>query len=178
MSNTTNKMKPDDTTTPTPRTDAQINGRPCTQFAIIAGDSLRDALVKSEFARQLERELTAVTEQLDGLRSGIDYASDQLSKVTEQRDGMRKRIAELEDELANACKKVEELAEIGLDQMDKERSINKKLSDYRSHRDRLAIALAELCEALMTGNPRDITELLNKAGDALQSLTPTRTEPK
>jgi len=40
-----------------------------------------------------------------------------------------------------------------------------------SQRDRLAEALQELCEALMTGNPRDITELLNKAGDALQFKT-------
>ena len=39
-----------------------------------------------QFSRLLERELTAVTEQRDGLRSGIDYASDQLHKVTEQRD--------------------------------------------------------------------------------------------
>jgi hypothetical protein len=39
--------------------------------------------------------------------------------------------------------------------------------------------LRELCEALLKGNPRDITELLNKAGDALQSLqTPTQTEPE
>ena len=41
---------------PTPETDAQINGKPCTRFAVIAGDSLRDALVPSEFARELERE--------------------------------------------------------------------------------------------------------------------------
>ena len=125
----------------------------------------------------LRRELTAVTEQLDGLQSGIDYASDQLSKVTEQRDGMRKRIAQLEDLYAKACKNVEELAEIGLDQMDKERSTNRKLSDCRSQRDRLAMALQRLCDALLTGNPRDITELLNKAGDALQSLT-TPTQPE
>ena len=43
----------------TPRTDEQINGEPCTRFAILDGDSLRDALVASEFARQLERELNA-----------------------------------------------------------------------------------------------------------------------
>jgi predicted nucleic acid-binding Zn-ribbon protein len=132
-------------------------------------------VVPTEFAEQLESKLTAMTEQLDGLRSGIDYASDQLHKVTEQRDGLRKRIAQLEDELAKACVKVEELAEIGLDQMDKERSTVRKLSDYRSQRDRLAMALQELCEALLTGNPRDITELLNQAGDALQFTT--RTEP-
>jgi len=35
---------------------------------------------------RLERELTAVTEQRDRLRSGIDYACDQLSKITKQRD--------------------------------------------------------------------------------------------
>jgi hypothetical protein len=34
----------------------------------------------------IQKELTTVTEQRDGLRSGIDYASDQLHKVTEQRD--------------------------------------------------------------------------------------------
>jgi hypothetical protein len=43
--------------TPTPRTDERINGAPCTRFGILAGDSLRDALVPSEFARTLEREL-------------------------------------------------------------------------------------------------------------------------
>jgi len=46
------------TPTPTPRTDEQINGKPCTRFAVCAGDSLRDAFVPSEFARTLERELS------------------------------------------------------------------------------------------------------------------------
>lgn len=35
---------------------------------------------------ELNNQLTAVTEQRDGLRAGIDYASDQLTKVKEQRD--------------------------------------------------------------------------------------------
>jgi len=43
----------------TPRTDEQINGKPCTRFEILAGDCLRNAAVPSEFARQLERELNA-----------------------------------------------------------------------------------------------------------------------
>jgi len=43
----------------TPRTDEQINGKPCTQFGILTGDSLRNAAVPSEFARSLERELNA-----------------------------------------------------------------------------------------------------------------------
>ena len=41
----------------------------------------------------LSRENKMLTEQLDGLRSGIDYASDQLHKVTEQRNEAR-RLAE------------------------------------------------------------------------------------
>ena len=66
-----------DTTTPTPRTDADER---------MAWNA--EYMVPTETARELERELTAMTEQRDGLRSGIDYASDQLHKVTEQRDRM------------------------------------------------------------------------------------------
>ena len=79
-----------------------------------------------DFTRQLERELTAareeinilkskyadhhveaeritseiktVTEQRDGLRSGIDYASDQLSKVTEQRDRLAEALRECRED--------------------------------------------------------------------------------
>ena len=40
----------------------------------------------------LSRENKMLTEQLDGLRSGIDYASDQLHKVTEQRDRLAEAI--------------------------------------------------------------------------------------
>ena len=43
----------------TPRTDEQINGKPCTRFEILAGDCLRNASVPSEFARTLERELNS-----------------------------------------------------------------------------------------------------------------------
>ncbi len=48
----------------TPRTDEQINGKPCTRFAVYVGDSLRDALVPSDFARQLERENARFREAL------------------------------------------------------------------------------------------------------------------
>ena len=54
--------------TPTPRTDEQINGKPCTRFGLLAGMSLRDALVPSEFARQLERELAAKNAEADTAR--------------------------------------------------------------------------------------------------------------
>ena len=49
--------------------------------------------------------------------------------------------------------------------------LERELTEVTKQRDALAMALQELCEALLTTNPKDITELLNKAGDALQSLT-------
>jgi len=38
-------------------------------FEVIAGDSLRNASVPSDFARQLERELTAANERIKRLES-------------------------------------------------------------------------------------------------------------
>ena len=56
----------------TPRTDEQINGKPCTRFEILAGDSLRNASVPSEFARQLERELNAANDRIKRLEEAGD----------------------------------------------------------------------------------------------------------
>jgi hypothetical protein len=44
----------------------------------------------------LRRELTAMTEQRDGLQSGIDYASEQLHKVREQRDRLEEALKAIE----------------------------------------------------------------------------------
>jgi uncharacterized coiled-coil DUF342 family protein len=55
-------------------------------------------VVLADVAAELERALTAVTEQRDGLRSGIDYASDQLSKVTEQRDRLAEALQECRED--------------------------------------------------------------------------------
>jgi hypothetical protein len=70
----------------TPRTDEQINGKPCTRFAILDGDSLRDALVASEFARQLERELNAANSIIR-----------QQQLLDEENLGLRQRIKRLEE---------------------------------------------------------------------------------
>ncbi len=76
----------------TPRTDEQINGKPCTQFGLLAGMSLRDALVPSEFARQLERELlSAQCKAKDRLKSDTDFMN---------------RIGELTDESAEKDKHI------------------------------------------------------------------------
>ena len=56
----------------TPRTDEQINGKPCTRFDILAGDSLRNSAVQSEFARGLERELNAANERIKRMEEAGD----------------------------------------------------------------------------------------------------------
>lgn len=76
----------------TPRTDQQINGKPCTRFAILAGDSLRDALVPSEFCRQLERELNAAQKRIKMLEVVERLATAQMDYIQQletENDSMR-----------------------------------------------------------------------------------------
>ena len=47
------------------------------------------------------------------------------------------------------------------------KQLERELAAVTEQRDRLAEALRELCETLLKDKPRDITDLLNKAGDAL-----------
>jgi len=68
----------------TPRTDEQINGKPCTRFEILAGDSLRNASVPSEFAHTLERELNAANERIKRLEEAGDellYDNDDMANI-------------------------------------------------------------------------------------------------
>ena len=65
----------------TPRTDEQINGKPCTRFEILAGDSLRNASVQSEFARGLERELTAANEMFRKLNIHALNLTDRIKRL-------------------------------------------------------------------------------------------------
>ena len=70
----------------TPRTDEQINGKPCTRFEILAGDSLRNAAVPSEFARQLERELNAANEMFRKLNLHTLNLTDRIKRLEEAGD--------------------------------------------------------------------------------------------
>ena len=80
----------------TPRTDEQINGKPCTRFDILAGDSLRNASVQSEFARGLERELNEI-ERLAAVR--LSY----IKLIEAQNDAANDRIKRLEDRIHRAA---------------------------------------------------------------------------
>ena len=65
----------------TPRTDEQINGKPCTRFEVMAGDSLRNASVLSEFARQLERELNAANAEIEEKRKDVVWLATEKAKL-------------------------------------------------------------------------------------------------
>ena len=80
----------------TPRTDEQINGKPCTRFEILAGDSLRNASVPSEFARELERELNAANAEIERLTAkvaqlyeGAEEAKQRIHSLIAERDTAR-----------------------------------------------------------------------------------------
>ena len=155
----------------------------------IINDFIKGQQTRIHHAQNIEEELTTVTEQRDGLRAGIDYASDQLAKVTEQRD----RLAAYRDEF-------EEVAEIAIDilagnhpvidwrdagqsellrklcQHLEENASLSALDEARGQRDRLAEALRK---AISWGDSashhilhrQDINwTYLNEAREALQSL--------
>ena len=76
----------------TPRTDEQINGKPCTRFEILAGDSLRNAAVPSEFARTIERELNAANDRIKMLEVVERLSTAQMDYIQQletENDAMR-----------------------------------------------------------------------------------------
>ena len=73
----------------TPKTDEQINGKPCTRFEILAGDCLRNAAVPSEFARTLERELNAANAEIERL-------TNKVAQLYEGAEEAKQRIKRLE----------------------------------------------------------------------------------
>jgi predicted nucleic acid-binding Zn-ribbon protein len=76
----------------------------------------------------------------------LDRIESELAAVTEQRDRLADQI------------EANHKGTLVLERM---------VYQLREQRDRLAEALRELCETLLNDKPRDITESLYKAGDAL-----------
>ena len=58
----------------------------------------------------------------------------------------------------------------------KMQELERELASVTEQRDRLAEALRELCGTLLADKPRDITDLLNKAGDALAAMEGEKNE--
>ena len=76
------------------RTDEQINGKPCTRFEVLAGDSLRNASVPSEFARGLERELNIELERANYYRDKWQRNEERIKRLEEAGDRLQMLIEE------------------------------------------------------------------------------------
>ena len=93
----------------TPRTDEQINGKPCTRFEILAGDCLRNAAVPSEFARTIERELNAANDHIKRMEEDLMDAKGKYAALVadvalyEDRGDRIKRLEEAGDALCAAA---------------------------------------------------------------------------
>jgi len=107
--------------------------------------------VDIDFARKLERER--------------DEAREELATITEQRDEARVYADKLAEGLPEGMlpKDVEVLREANL-------NLATNIAAVTEQRDRLAEALRELCIALLTDKSPDITDLLNKAGEAMAAV--------
>jgi predicted nucleic acid-binding Zn-ribbon protein len=81
----------------TPRTDEQINGKPCTRFEILAGDSLRNASVPSEFARTIERELNAANDRIKRLEEELNELGSDEARLLNSNGELERRIRRLEE---------------------------------------------------------------------------------
>jgi uncharacterized protein YdcH (DUF465 family) len=81
----------------TPRTDEQINGKPCSRFGILAGDSLRNAAVPSEFARILEREINAANDDIKRLEEENNELRAEEARLLNTNGELERRIKRLID---------------------------------------------------------------------------------
>ena len=81
----------------TPRTDEQINSKPCTRFEILAGDSLRNASVKSEFARELEHELNAANDGIKRLEEENNELRAEEARLLNTNGELERRVKRLID---------------------------------------------------------------------------------
>jgi chromosome segregation ATPase len=139
----------------TPRTDAEC----------MSGETRYTDMVHYTFAQQLERELAAAKDAL--LKAHKDYGCElrdpngtiweHAAQVQQQRDRLERELLDLKESVASLshpnC-----------------RDLLRERDEAREQRNSLAEALRELCETLLVKEPRDITDLLNKAGDALAAV--------
>ena len=99
----------------------------------------------------------------------LNQAADKIEELERELDEARNAMAHAQGELNLKTLDFERMRE----QRDK---LSKQIAAERALADRLAEALRELCETLLADKPRDITELLNKAGDALAAWKEARSE--
>jgi hypothetical protein len=161
---------------PTPRTDGNKHAiahlerygfensldDPVVEWPILCEEIERE-LAEAKFDLQFRRELYALqTKELAAVKQIMGELCDCCGWAMRLPDQPCR--CELERELANLKESVASLSHPNC------RDLLRERDEARGQRDRLAEALRELCETLLKDKPRDITDLLNKAGDALAAV--------
>jgi chromosome segregation ATPase len=90
-----------------------------------------------------------------GWQTKWKFAVEMAARAENERDEARSEIENLKEELESHAWTISPAM------------AQAKIDELVEQRDRLAEALRELCETLLNDKPRDITESLYKAGDAL-----------
>jgi hypothetical protein len=122
-------------------------------------------MVEIEEAQKLERELAKVKIDLDFRRVLFELQEYQFNKVRDELADSLIAIAMLGDkherELANMTKQEREAAKAAIN------VLKRQLADMTKQRNTLAEALKSLCRAIISEEPRDITDLLKQSGAAI-----------
>jgi chromosome segregation ATPase len=108
--------------------------------------------------RDLLRELAEANEYADKLAAG--YPDGMLPKDIEV-------LREANYEFAQEVHGLREQRDVIMQRLSE---THMRMTEAEKQRDRLAEALRDLCETLLVKEPRDVTDLLNKAGDALAAV--------
>jgi len=105
---------------------------------------------------RMKLEIVYAIEHLRGLMIASGDTNDVIHELEEQNRRLRSDKATLREFCYNYGDRI--------------KVVELERNEVRQQRDRLAEALRELCETLLKDKPRDITELLNKAGEALTTM--------
>ena len=135
-------------------------GQSSDQLAVIHPNAIR---TQQEEQNDHECELAA----WELLKEAKATAEHWIQKAKQSEQAAEDLKAELADTRRYWKEELEEQARLLGMSAERECGLRGRLERERDLADRLAEALRELCETLLADKPRDITELLNKAGDAL-----------
>jgi hypothetical protein len=128
-----------------------------------------------DYASATQRENVQLKREVINWKTAHDIAIEQRDRAQSKIENQAERIKYLEGATNHATGTPLSKMRKQLDRLAEQKESNHKVTiaigrmfyEAREQRDRLAEALRDLCETLLNDKPRDITELLNKAGDAL-----------
>lgn len=123
--------------------------------------------------KRLNKQLDGAISELSDAKVSVEFWIGKTEKAEQAAADLK---AELEDTRRHWKEELEEQARLLGMSAERECDLRGELDRERALADRLAEVLRDLCETLLADKPRDITELLNKAGDAITAWKEARSE--